>query len=105
MAEGEAGAVSEYRHIFGVRVHNPIDMDETMLRHAIETTKKHLATATDWQKDGDAIVTKIKEEFDSTYGPYWHVIIGKHFGSKVAHDAKMFAFFYVEVSTVSERCV
>jgi dynein light chain LC8-type len=97
MAEGEAGAVSEYKHIFGVRVHNPIDMDETMLRHAIETSKRHLAGVGDWQKDGDEVVGKIKEEFDAEYGPHWHVIIGKHFGSKVTHDARMFAFFYIEV--------
>jgi hypothetical protein len=31
MAE-DAGVVSEYRHLFGVRVANPIDMDEAMLK-------------------------------------------------------------------------
>lgn len=97
MAEAEAGAVSEYRTVFGVRVNNPVSMDDAMLKHAIETAKAHLATVTEWQKDGDAIVAKIKEEFDTAYGPSWHVIMGKHFGSKVTHDANQFAFFYIDV--------
>lgn len=41
---------------------------------------------------------KIKAEFDETYGPSWHVFVGKHFGSKVTHDSKAFAFFYLEAS-------
>jgi len=94
---GEVGAVSEYRNLFGVRVHNPVDMDETQLRFAIETTRKHCAGCADWHKEGDAVVSRIKEEFDASYGPFWHVIIGKHFGSKVTHDAKQFCFFYLEV--------
>lgn len=40
---------------------------------------------------------KIKAEFDEAYGPSWHVFVGKHFGSKVTHDSKAFAFFYLEV--------
>jgi hypothetical protein len=47
---------------------------------------------------GDDVVRKIKAEFDDAYGQNWHVIIGKHFGSKVTHDSKMFVFFYIEVS-------
>jgi hypothetical protein len=46
---------------------------------------------------GDDAVRKIKAEFDDTYGQSWHVIVGKHFGSKVTHDSKMFVFFYIEV--------
>ena len=47
---------------------------------------------------GDDVVRKIKAEFDEAYGTSWHVFIGKHFGSKVTHDSKMFTFFYIEVS-------
>jgi dynein light chain LC8-type len=102
-AEGESG-VTEYRNLFGVRVLNPVDMDETQLRHAIETTRAHLRACDDWHLKGDAVVTKIKEEFDTNPmfgGPSWHVVIGKHFGSKVTHDARHFCFFYIEVSLIS----
>lgn len=97
-AESDAGAVSDYRNLFGVRVLQPVDMDETQLRHAIETSKTHLKACEDWHKQGDQVVAKIKEEFDAKYGPSWHVVIGRHFGSKVTHDAKQFAFFYIEAS-------
>jgi len=103
MAE-DAGTVSEYCYLFGVRVHNPIDMDEAMLRHAIETARKHIGgLKEDWQTAGDAVVAAIKEEFDATYGPSWHVIIGKHFGSKVTHDSRHFAFFYIDVRCGAAR--
>ena len=49
---------------------------------------------------GDEAVRKIKAEFDDAYGPSWHVFVGKHFGSKVTHDSKMFTFFYLEASAV-----
>jgi hypothetical protein len=56
--------------------------------------------AEEWQAGGDAVVQAIKDEFDATYGASWHVVVGKHFGSKVTHDAKHFAFFYLDVSAV-----
>lgn len=42
----------------------------------------------------------MKEEFDTKYGPSWHVIIGKHFGGKITHDANQFAFFYIDAMAV-----
>ena len=38
---------------------------------------------------------RMKDALDAQYGSVWHVVCGKHFGSKVTHDAKFFTFFYV----------
>ncbi len=75
-------------------------MPDDMLRHSIECARKNLLGLADWQKDGDAAVQRIKDEFDATYGPNWHVAAGKHFGSRVTHDAKNFVFFYLEDKAV-----
>lgn len=31
------------------------------------------------------IAANIKKEFDKKYGPTWHVVVGKNFGSYVTH--------------------
>ena len=54
----------------------------------------------DWQNEGDALVQEFKKEFDKTWTPYWHIIIGKSFGSLVAHEARRMAFFYVDDKAV-----
>ena len=48
-AEGEAGGVQEYKNLFGARVHFPVDMPDAMLKHAIESARKNLASCDDWQ--------------------------------------------------------
>ena len=126
-AEAESGGVQEYRNLFGARVHFPVDLPDAMLKHAIESARRNIAACDDWQSkvrpgahcllngvkgdisrhltawpwysiQGDEAVRKIKAEFDDAYGPSWHVFVGKHFGSKVTHDSKMFTFFYLEAS-------
>lgn len=82
------------------RLHQPCDMPDDMLRHAIDVSRKELGSLTDWQKEADGAVQKIKDVFDSTYGPSWHVVVGKHFGSRVTHDSKNFVFFYLEDKAV-----
>jgi dynein light chain LC8-type len=70
-------------------------MPDDMLLHSIECAKRNLSSVEDWQKDGDAAVERMRAEFDAAYGPAWHVVVGKHFGAKVTHDAKNFVFFYL----------
>lgn len=71
-------------------------MPPDILKTCIESTKKHILGLDDFQKDANDAVAKIKEELDTKYGPHWHVIAGKHFGSRVTHEAKRFTFFYLE---------
>lgn len=94
----DSGASGDFRNLFGARVLQPLDMDETQLKFAIDFTREQLKGCDDWQAQGDAVVDAVKQEFDRRYGPSWHCVIGKHFGSKVTHDSRQFCFFYVEVS-------
>ncbi|RYG47457.1 hypothetical protein EON67_08555, partial [archaeon] len=98
MAEAEGGAVGEeYRSLFGARVHMPCDMDDSQLRACIGIAAAALARVDDWQAGGDAAVEAIRAKLEEAYGPHWHVVVGKHFGSKVTHHARHFAFFYIKV--------
>ncbi len=37
----------------------------------------------------------LKKEFDSKYGPTWHAVVGRNFGSWVVHQSRTFIYFYV----------
>lgn len=41
------------------------------------------------------IAAFIKKEFDKKYGPTWHCIVGRNFGSYVTHETKHFIYFYL----------
>ncbi|KAI5952022.1 DYN2 [Candida jiufengensis] len=41
------------------------------------------------------IATFLKKELDQIYGPTWHVIVGKSFGSYVTHEQGYFIYFYI----------
>lgn len=38
----------------------------------------------------------IKKEFDRRYGPTWHCVVGRNFGSYVTHESKNFIYFYLD---------
>uniref|UniRef100_A0A6P3ZF28 Dynein light chain n=1 Tax=Ziziphus jujuba TaxID=326968 RepID=A0A6P3ZF28_ZIZJJ len=42
------------------------------------------------------LAMSLKKEFDSVYGPAWHCIVGKSFGSFVTHSSGGFVYFSVE---------
>lgn len=42
-----------------------------------------------------AVAQWIKREMDQKYGFVWHVIVGRQFGSFVAHDDKSFIYFFL----------
>lgn len=43
---------------------------------------------------GLTIAENIKKHFDEAWGPHWHVVIGKNFGSFVNHETGRFLYFY-----------
>jgi dynein light chain LC8-type len=63
---------------------------------AAESTRDKLDPITDWQSQGDDVVQGLKAQFDAAWGPSWHVVIGKNFGSRVTHEARKMTFFYYE---------
>lgn len=41
------------------------------------------------------------QEFDSAYGPAWHCVVGKSFGSFVTHSPGGFVYFSLDDSLLS----
>lgn len=58
-----------------------VDMTEEMQQESIEIANKALEQ---FQVEKD-IAAWCKREFDKKYGPTWHVVVGKNFGSYVTH--------------------
>ncbi|XP_052206494.1 uncharacterized protein LOC127810923 [Diospyros lotus] len=46
------------------------------------------------------VAEHIKKEFDTKYGPTWHCIVGKNFGSYVTHETNHFVYFYLDSKAV-----
>mmetsp|Transcript_55989 Transcript_55989/g.156050 ORF Transcript_55989/g.156050 Transcript_55989/m.156050 type:complete len:101 (-) Transcript_55989:241-543(-) len=67
------------------------DMAEDMQQAAIECAQM----AMDKFNTEREIANSIKKEFDKRYLPYWHVIVGRNFGSYVTHETKNFIYFYI----------
>ena len=72
--------------------------------------------ATDWalqafEKSGNTeqdVANFLKREFDKTYSPAWHCVVGRNFGSYVSHESDHYIYFYVGQTAVllfrSEAC-
>ncbi|XWS69366.1 hypothetical protein CRYUN_Cryun04dG0173200 [Craigia yunnanensis] len=46
--------------------------------------------------DSKRLALALKKEFDSTYGPAWHCIVGTSFGSYVTHSLGGFLYFSID---------
>lgn len=58
-----------------------VDMSEEMQQGSVDIASSALEKY-NIEKD---IAAQIKKEFDKQYGPTWHVVVGKNFGSYVTH--------------------
>jgi len=68
-----------------------VDMSEEMQQESVDIASAALEKYS-VEKD---IAAQIKKEFDRKFGPTWHVVVGKNFGSYVTHETKHFIYFYV----------
>ncbi|VUG20020.1 DEBR0S6_05864g1_1 [Brettanomyces bruxellensis] len=72
---------------------NPVlkssDMPEEMQTKVYELAQ----SALDSSKKAVDIAASMKKEMDKTYGPTWHAIVGKSFGSFVSHESGNFHLF------------
>ncbi|GAA5864654.1 hypothetical protein JCM8547_008262 [Rhodosporidiobolus lusitaniae] len=67
------------------------DMVQPMQDVAVEVAQEAMAQH-DIEKD---IAAYIKRDFDKRYGPTWHVVVGKNFGSFCTHESGHFVYFYL----------
>lgn len=58
-----------------------VDMSDEL---QAETIKIAITTLSKYSVEKD-VAAHIKKEFDRQYGPTWHVVVGKNFGSYVTH--------------------
>ena len=58
-----------------------VDMTDEMQQETVNIAQAALDKFT-LEKD---IASNVKKEFDRKYGPTWHVVVGKRFGSYVTH--------------------
>jgi dynein light chain LC8-type len=60
-----------------------VDMSEDLQQESVDIATSALEKY-NIEKD---IAAQIKKEFDRRYGPTWHVVVGKNFGSYVTHGS------------------
>ncbi|KAJ6794221.1 dynein light chain 1, cytoplasmic [Iris pallida] len=72
------------------------DMKEEMQKEAIE------CAIAAFERHGveKEVAEYIKKEFDRNYGPTWHCIVGRNFGSYVTHETNHFIYFYLDSKAI-----
>ncbi|CAH8828079.1 unnamed protein product [Trichobilharzia szidati] len=68
------------------------DMPDEMQQYAVDTAAQAMHEF-NIEKD---IASSVKKEFDKKYGPTWHCIVGRNFGSYVTHETNHFIYFYLQ---------
>ncbi|XP_009802673.1 uncharacterized protein LOC107811542 [Nicotiana tabacum] len=74
------------------------DMPLSLQNHAFRCARDNLdATMASGSKlDSKRLALLLKKEFDSSYGPAWHCIVGTSFGSYVTHSIGGFLYFSID---------
>ncbi|XP_020547480.1 dynein light chain, cytoplasmic-like isoform X3 [Sesamum indicum] len=73
------------------------DMPLSLQNHAFMTARNILdSMPTSSKLDSKRLALSLKKEFDSTYGPAWHCIVGTSFGSYVTHSLGGFLYFSID---------
>lgn len=83
------------------------DMPAHMQQHALRFTR---SLVDDYYSESSAPKTScpnpthlaraLKKDFDDVYGPAWHCVVGKNFGSFVTHSPGGFLYFSIESLSV-----
>ncbi|KAK3226283.1 hypothetical protein Dsin_006145 [Dipteronia sinensis] len=71
------------------------DMPEELQSHVMELAYKALDLHE--VSDCQSIAQYIKQKFDEAYGPAWHCVVGKDFGSCITYICGSFICFHVEM--------
>nr|XP_043618156.1 uncharacterized protein LOC122589892 [Erigeron canadensis] len=70
------------------------DMPSFMQIHAVDVTRKTYDSLEKFT--AKTLALTLKKEFDGTYGPSWHCIVGLSFGSFVTHSVGGFLYFSMD---------
>ncbi|KAL3364505.1 hypothetical protein AABB24_013327 [Solanum stoloniferum] len=72
------------------------DMPFAMQAHALRYAGTLLLQPANHRPNPSLLARSLKKEFDSMYGPAWHCVVGKSFGSFVTHSPGGFVYFSLE---------
>ncbi|CAI8605464.1 unnamed protein product [Vicia faba] len=72
------------------------DMSLALQKHAFQCARDHLDSKPSKKIDSKHLALALKKEFDSSYGPAWHCIVGTSFGSYVTHSVGGFLYFSID---------
>ncbi|EEF51560.1 dynein light chain, cytoplasmic [Ricinus communis] len=72
------------------------EMPGAMQERAFRCTRAVLDANLEKKLNPTHIAMCLKKEFDAVYGPAWHCIVGKSFGSFVTHSSGGFVYFSVD---------
>nr|GEY58270.1 dynein light chain, cytoplasmic-like [Tanacetum cinerariifolium] len=72
------------------------DMPSVMQERALRLARELMDSSTSRRPNLTIMARSIKKEFDQLYGPAWHCVAGKSFGSFVTHSPGGFVYFSVD---------
>ncbi|KAF8025816.1 hypothetical protein BT93_F2597 [Corymbia citriodora subsp. variegata] len=84
---------------FNIRLKSS-DMPVHMQEHALRCTRSFLDSSPNLPPNNTHLARALKKEFDSVYGPAWHCVVGKSFGSFVTHSPGGFLYFSLDSLSV-----
>ncbi|XP_038906759.1 dynein light chain LC6, flagellar outer arm [Benincasa hispida] len=90
----KAGEQQEQRDRLNVRV-RASDMPFPLQNRAFSCARE-LLDSMPGKLDSKRLALALKKEFDSSYGPAWHCIVGTSFGSYVTHSLGGFLYFSID---------
>ncbi|KAK4255793.1 hypothetical protein QN277_008745 [Acacia crassicarpa] len=74
----------------------PLHMQEHALRYTRSLVGDPSPSSSKPRHNPTQLARALKKEFDSVYGPAWHCVMGKSFGSYVTHTVGGFVYFSID---------
>ncbi|PHJ25408.1 dynein light chain type 1 [Cystoisospora suis] len=88
----QASSPEDYIIWKGAKLLWPVDMPDYLVDYTVTRSKK-LIEELNPDKSSSLIAETLKKELDQKWGLYWHVTVGKNFGSYVVHQKRRFVYF------------
>ncbi|XP_047308864.1 dynein light chain LC6, flagellar outer arm [Impatiens glandulifera] len=93
-------AIDEKQHVQNDGVNNvrvrASDMPIALQNKAFNCARENLDSMKGEKLDSKRLALALKKDFDASYGPAWHCIVGTSFGSYVTHSVGGFLYFSID---------
>lgn len=87
----------QHDHLQNNNIHvRACDMPLPLQNRAFRCARDLLDSMPPKKLDSKRLALTLKKEFDSSYGPAWHCIVGTSFGSYVTHSLGGFVYFSID---------